>query len=88
MRKSWSRSQRVSVPTSLNRSTSRRGMRLSTELVRASRAAALLRMRVDVGLVGDEEAFEAQYRLACKAAAACHPDLRDEATHLLETCGA
>ena len=55
-----------------------------TELIRASRAAALLRMRVDVGLVGGEEAFEAQYRLACKAAAACHPDLRDEATRLLE----
>ena len=53
------------------------------ELLRASRAAALLRMRVDVGLVGDEEAFEARYQLACKVAEACHPDLRDEVTRLL-----
>ena len=55
-----------------------------TELIRASRAAALLRLRAEVGLIGNEQAFEAQYRSACKAAAACLPVLHDEATRLLE----
>ena len=54
-----------------------------TELVRASRAAALLRLRSEEGLVGDEEAFGARYQAACSAAEACHPDLHDEATRLL-----
>ena len=54
-----------------------------TELVRASRAAALRRLRAKAGLVGDEQAFRARYQSACRALEACHPDLHDEATRLL-----
>ena len=56
----------------------------ASELVRASRAAALLRLREEAGLPADEEAFRTRHALASKAADECHPALRDEATRLLK----
>ena len=62
------------------------------ELVEASRAASLFRLRQRAGLVGDKEAFESRLASACSAAEACHPSLQDEAFRLLgrvenESCG-
>ena len=68
------------VPESFHLQTSNEFV---TELIRASRAAALLQLRAEAGLICNEEAFEAQYRSAYRAAAACHPVLHDEATRLL-----
>ena len=54
------------------------------ELVRASRAAALLRLRGNAGLERDDAAFISRYESARRALEACHPALHDEATRLLE----
>ena len=53
------------------------------ELLGASRAATLLRMRKQAELPGDEEAFNAQLRSARNAAETCHPLLRGGASRLL-----
>lgn len=55
-----------------------------TELVRASRAAALLHMRENSGLASDHEARRARCESAREALAACHPSLHDGAIPLLE----
>ena len=54
------------------------------ELVCASRAAALLRLRGKAGLPRDAAAFRSRYESARRALEACHPALHDEATRLLE----
>ena len=54
------------------------------ELVRASRAATLLRLRENAGLKPDYEAFESRFKSACQAVEACHATLHTEATKLLE----
>ena len=53
------------------------------ELVGASRAASLFRLRQQAGLVGDKEAFESRFASARSAAEACHPSLQAEANRLL-----
>ena len=53
------------------------------ELVRASRAAALLRLWGNAGLERDDAAFISRYESAGRALEACHPDLHGEATRLL-----
>ena len=53
------------------------------ELIGASRAASLLRMRKQANLTGDEEEFRAQLASAGNAAGKCHPSLRSEAEKLL-----
>ena len=62
------------------------------ELVGASRAVSLFRLRQRTGLVGDKEAFESRLASARSAAEDCHPSLQDEAFRLLgrvesEPCG-
>ena len=54
------------------------------ELVRASRAAALLRLRGNTSLARDDAALRSRYESARRALKACHPALHDEATRLLE----
>ena len=54
------------------------------ELVRASRAAALLRLRENAGLPRDDAAFKSLYESARRALEVCHPALHKEATRLLE----
>ena len=46
------------------------------ELVGASRAATLLRLRQKAGLVADEEIFNSKFSSACRAAERCHPSLQ------------
>lgn len=63
-----------------------------SELVAASRAASLFRLRQQAGLVGDKGAFEIRLVSARSAAEVCHPSLQDEAFRLLgrvenEPCG-
>ena len=53
------------------------------ELVEASRAASLFRLREQAGLVGDQAAFESRFAFAHAAAEACHPTLQGEAYRLL-----
>ena len=53
------------------------------ELVEASRAASLFRLREQAGLVGDQAAFESRLAAALSAAEACHPSLHVEAHRLL-----
>ena len=53
------------------------------ELVGASRAAALLRLRNQAGLTEDEEAFSARFASTCAAAEQCHPLLQSEVSRLL-----
>lgn len=57
------------------------------ELVRASRAATLMRLRENADLKPDYEAFQSRYESARKAAEVCHPELRAGATKLLERVG-
>ena len=54
------------------------------ELVGASRAAVLLRLRNQAGLAGDEEAFSAKFASARTNAEECHPLLQEEASRLLD----
>ena len=54
------------------------------ELVGASRAAALLRLRNQAGLTGNEEAFSAIFASAYAAAKECHPLLQGEVSRLLD----
>ena len=54
------------------------------ELIGASRAAALLRLRKQAGLGGDEEAFSARLASARAAAKECHSLLQSEAGRLLD----
>ena len=54
------------------------------ELVRASRAAAFLRLRGSAGLARDDAAFSFRYGSARRALETCHPALHEEATRLLE----
>ena len=54
------------------------------ELVRASRAAALLRLRENADLPRDEAAFKSSCESARRALEVCHPALNEEATRLLE----
>ena len=54
------------------------------ELVRASRAAALLRLRGNADLPRDEAAFESLCESARRALEVCHPALKEEATLLLD----
>ena len=53
------------------------------ELIGASRAASLLRMRKKATFPSDEEGFRAQLVSARNAAGKCHPILLSEAEHLL-----
>ena len=53
------------------------------ELVSASRAATLLRLRQRGGLVADEEMFNTKLTSAREAVKGCHPSLQDEANRLL-----
>ena len=53
------------------------------ELVRASRAAALLRLRGNTGLARDDAAWRSHSESARRALEACHPALHGEATRLL-----
>ena len=53
------------------------------ELVAASRAATLLRLRRKAGLVVDEEEFHSKFTAARKAAEGCHPSLQIEANRLV-----
>ncbi len=57
------------------------------ELVRASRAANLLRLRENAGLPPARETFKSRYEAARKALEACHPELCVGATKLLERVG-
>ena len=54
------------------------------ELVRASRAAALLRLRGNAGLARDDAPFRSRYESARRTLEACHPALHGEAARLLE----
>ncbi len=53
------------------------------ELVGASHAASLFRLRQQAGLVGDKEAFDSRFASARSAAEVCHPSLQGEAFRLL-----
>ena len=53
------------------------------ELVGASRAATLLRLRQKTGLVADEAMFNNKLSSAWRAAEGCHPSLQAEARRLL-----
>ncbi len=54
------------------------------ELVAASRAATLLRLRKQVGLTGDQQAFGARLSSARAAVGECHSLLQGEASRLLD----
>ena len=54
------------------------------ELVRASRAAVLFRLRTQAGFTVDESSFRSALLSARRAAEACHPTLQEEAARLLE----
>ncbi|MYB50485.1 MAG: hypothetical protein F4X72_14675 [Dehalococcoidia bacterium] len=56
----------------------------AAELVKASRAASLLRRRQQAGLNADQDDFMRQLASARKAAQECHPLLHSEANLLLE----